>query len=58
LSREGTLTDIARASDHLNISVLSHPVEKFFLCYPKKVAEPNLIKHDRQRINKQDLETG
>jgi uncharacterized protein len=44
LMREGTLTDIARASDHLNISVLSHPVEKFFLCYPKKVAEPNLIK--------------
>lgn len=44
LSRAGALTDIAQASDHLNISVLSHPVEKFFLCYPKKVAEPNLEK--------------
>ncbi len=44
LSRDGTLTDIANASDHLNISVLSHPVEKFFLCYPKKVVEPSMIK--------------
>ncbi len=44
LSRDGTLTDIANASDHLNISVLSHPVEKFFLCYPKKVAEPGIAK--------------
>ena len=40
LSRDGSLTDVATASDHLNISVLSHPVEKFFLCYPKKVSEP------------------
>ncbi|MBW6497748.1 MAG: HD domain-containing protein [Bacteroidales bacterium] len=44
LSRDGSLTDIGRASDHLNISVLSHPVEKFFLCYPKKVAEPGMAK--------------
>lgn len=44
LSRDGTLTDLARASDHLNISVLSHPVEKFFLCYPKRVAEPDIEK--------------
>ena len=44
LSRDGTLTDIAKASDHLNISVLSHPVEKFFLCYPKKVTEPSMAK--------------
>lgn len=44
LSRDGTLTDVATASDHLNISVLSHPVEKFFLCYPKKVIEPSVEK--------------
>lgn len=44
LSRDGTLTDIAQASDHLNISVLSQPVEKFFVCYPKKVAEPSMEK--------------
>ncbi len=44
LSRDGTLTDVATASDHLNISVLSHPVEKFFLCYPKKVSEPSIGK--------------
>ena len=44
LSREGKLNDIAQASDHLNISVLSHPVEKFFLCYPKEVAEPDMEK--------------
>ncbi len=35
LSRDGTLTDIAKASDQLNINALSHPVEKYFLCYPK-----------------------
>lgn len=44
LARDGSLTDIAKASDHLNISVLSHPVEKFFLCYPKKVSEPGIAK--------------
>jgi HD superfamily phosphohydrolase len=48
LSREGTLTDIATASDHFNISVLSHPVEKFFLCYPKRVLEPDIKKSRRQ----------
>ncbi len=37
LSRTGDLTDIASASDQLNISVLSHTVEKYFLCYPKGV---------------------
>ena len=37
LSKDGTLTDIARASDQLNINVLSRPVEKFVLCYPKEL---------------------
>lgn len=33
LSRNGKLQDIAMASDNLNISALSKPVEKFCLCY-------------------------
>ncbi len=37
LTREGELVDIAHASDQLNINVLSHPVEKHFLCYPKSI---------------------
>ena len=35
LSRNGEITDIAQASDNLNISALSKPVEKFCLCYYK-----------------------
>ncbi len=31
----GSITDIAEASDMLNISVLSKVIEKHFLCYPK-----------------------
>ncbi len=37
LSRDGRLNDIATASDQLNINVLSSPVEKFVLCYPKEL---------------------
>ncbi len=37
MTREDELTDIAHASDQLNINVLSHPVEKHFLCYPKTI---------------------
>jgi uncharacterized protein len=36
-ARDGSLTDIAQASDQLNIRVLSQPVEKHFLCYPKQL---------------------
>lgn len=36
LYRDGTVKDIAEASDQLNISVLSNTVEKFFICYPKE----------------------
>jgi len=37
LYRDGSLKDIAIASDQLNISVLSKRVEKHFLCSPKKL---------------------
>lgn len=36
--KDGSLKDISEASDQLNISVLSHPVTKHFLCYPKVLA--------------------
>lgn len=35
LSKSEQLIDVARAADLLNISVLSKPVVKYFLCYPK-----------------------
>lgn len=34
--KDGTLTDIAEASDNLNITALSQPVKKYFLCFPKE----------------------
>ena len=37
LQKDGSLIDIAQASDNLNISALSHPVRKHFLCYPKEL---------------------
>ncbi len=40
LYKDGTLRDIGEASDQLNISVLSKPVKKFFLCYPKTIKLP------------------
>lgn len=35
--KDGTVRDVAEASDHLNLSALSEVVEKHFLCYPKEV---------------------
>ncbi|MES2629420.1 MAG: HD domain-containing protein [Bacteroidota bacterium] len=35
LMKDGSLRDIAEASDNLNITALSKPVKKYFLCYPK-----------------------
>lgn len=35
--KDGTVKDIATASDELNISLLSKPLTKYFLCYPKDV---------------------
>jgi uncharacterized protein len=37
LYRDGTVKDIAKAADLLNISVLSKDVKKYYLCYPKDV---------------------
>jgi len=35
LFKDGTMMDIAEASDQLNISLLAKPTTKYFLCYPK-----------------------
>lgn len=37
LLKDGKLKDIAEASDQLNISVLSEPVVKYYMCWPKEV---------------------
>lgn len=34
LMKNGTIMDVSKASDNLNISALAHPVEKYCLCYP------------------------
>lgn len=36
LMKDGTTMDLSDASDNLNISAFSTPVEKWFLCYPAK----------------------
>lgn len=35
LMKDGKTVDIAEASDQLNIAILTEPVTKYFLCYPK-----------------------
>lgn len=35
LTPEGKVMDVAKASDQLNLKMLSEKVEKYFLCYPK-----------------------
>jgi len=42
LYKDGSRQDIAKASDQLNISVLSESVRKYFMCYPKKGMVENL----------------
>ena len=37
LRRNGKLTEVAAASDHLNLKALSRSVIKYFLCYPKEL---------------------
>jgi HD superfamily phosphohydrolase len=37
LYKDDTTKDIAIASDQMNINVLSNPVVKYFLCYPKNI---------------------
>jgi uncharacterized protein len=39
LQKNGQTSDLAEISDQLNIRVLSKPVKKYFLCYPKEVWE-------------------
>ena len=38
LYKDGTIRDFAEANDHLNLQLLSKPVEKSFLCYPKDLS--------------------
>ena len=37
LFKNNKTIDIASASDQLNLQALTKPVEKFYLCYPKKM---------------------
>jgi len=37
LMKDGSVTDIARAGDQLNVEVLSKTVKKYFICYPKNL---------------------
>lgn len=37
LFKDGTLLDVAQASDQLNITYLAQAVTKYFLCYPKEL---------------------
>lgn len=37
LYKDGTLKDVARASDQLNIQYLAQTVVKYFVCYPKEL---------------------
>ncbi|MDA0939618.1 MAG: HD domain-containing protein [Bacteroidetes bacterium] len=41
LYKDGTPRDFADANDHLNLQMLSRPVEKSFLCYPKELSAPS-----------------
>ena len=41
LYKDGTIRDFADANDHLNLQMLSRPVEKSFLCYPKELSAPS-----------------
>lgn len=44
LYKDGSVKDIAIASDQLNIRVLSESVKKYYLCYPKQSMVNNLAK--------------
>ena len=37
LYKDGSLKDIAKASDQMHVSFLSAPVVKYYLCYPKEI---------------------
>lgn len=44
LYKDGTLVDIAKAADQLNINALTEEVIKYFICYPKQIMVDNLKK--------------
>ena len=45
LYKDGSVRDVAAASDHLNLSALSMPVERHFLAYPKEIPpRPHTVK--------------
>jgi hypothetical protein len=35
LKKNGKITDVAKATDHLNLVALSKTVTKYYICYPK-----------------------
>jgi hypothetical protein len=37
LLKNGKVIEATEASDHLNLKVLSQPVKKYFVCYPKEL---------------------
>lgn len=39
LKKDRTIEDVVEASDHLNLKALSKPVTKYFICFPKVLAE-------------------
>lgn len=39
MQKNGAISDIAEISDQLNIRVLSNPVKKYYLCYPKEILQ-------------------
>lgn len=48
MMKDGSTVDVSKASDNLNISALSNPVEKYFVCYPvtrSKKAKQLTFKH-------------
>lgn len=48
LYKDGRVLDVSRASDNLNISALSEPVEKYYLCYPvenRRISQRIVNKH-------------
>ncbi|MBD3581047.1 HD domain-containing protein [Flavobacterium selenitireducens] len=39
LKKDKTVEDVVQASDHLNLKALSKPVTKYYICFPKHLAE-------------------
>jgi len=39
LKKDRTIEDVVEASDQLNLKALSKPVTKYFICFPKQLAE-------------------